>query len=30
MIMFAALALRILIIQYRLFKAQDALQFKAS
>ena len=30
MIMFAALALRILIIQYRLFKAQDDLQFKAS
>ena len=30
MIMFAALALRILIIQYRLFIAQDALQFKAS
>lgn len=30
MIMFAALALRILIIQYRLFNAQDALQFKAS
>jgi len=29
-IMFAALALRILIIQHRLFKAQDALQFKAS
>jgi len=30
MIMFAALALRILTIQYRLFKAQDDLQFKAS
>jgi diguanylate cyclase (GGDEF)-like protein len=30
MITFAALALRILIIQHRLFRAQDALQFKAS
>jgi len=30
MIVFAALAVRILIIQHRLFRAQDALQFKAS